>query len=154
MRGGRGIGLGRLGFAPHALHRAHPVAVAVRVLGPARGENAGPAVQRVDAQPAVVGQRRQSAKVRRLARLQVRIVAEAVADLLGLGEAELLGAEAGEAERLDQRRDLAQFSRIVGRDDQVVADRPHRPAAFNCAAKISEQPMRARRSSRSRPSSS
>ena len=43
---------------------------------------------------------------------------------------------------------------IMGGDDQLVADRPHRPVALSCAAKISAQPIRARRSSRSRPSSS
>ena len=86
----------------------------------------GPPVQRIDAQPAVVGEGGQAGQVRRLARLQVGIVGEAVADLLGLGKAELLGADAGNPERLDQRRDLAQLARIVGRDDQPVADRPHR----------------------------
>ena len=73
-------------------------------------------------------------------------------------QAELLCAHAGDAERLDQRRDLAQLARIVGGDDQPVADRPHAialwPVAFSWAAKISEQPMRARRSNRSKPSSS
>ena len=77
-------------------------------------------------------------EVGRLARLQIGIVGEGVADLLGLGQAELLGADAGDAERLDQRGDLAQLARIVGRDDQLVADRPHRPVAFSCAAKISD----------------
>ena len=45
MRVGRGVGLRRLDLAPHPLHRAHPVAVAILVLGPARGEDAGPPVQ-------------------------------------------------------------------------------------------------------------
>ena len=93
-------------------------------------------------------------EVRRLARFQIGIVDERVADFLGLGEAELGGADAGDAERREQLLDFPQLAGIVGGDDQLVADRPHRPTAFNCAAKISSQPMRARRSSRSRPSSS
>ena len=44
-------------------------------------------------------QRGQAAEVRRLARFQIGIVDEGVADLLGLGKAELRGADAGEAER-------------------------------------------------------
>ena len=95
MRGGRGVGLGRLDLAPDLLHRAHPVAIAVLVLGPARREDAGPPVQRIDAQAAVVGERREAGQVRRLARLEVGIVGEGDADLVGLGKAELVRADAG-----------------------------------------------------------
>src|SRR5688572_2783631 len=48
---------GGLDLAPDALHRPAEVAIAGLVLGPAGGENAGQAVQRVDRQAAVVGQR-------------------------------------------------------------------------------------------------
>src|SRR5258705_13204418 len=82
------------------------------------------------------------------------VIGEAVADSFGLGEIELGGADAGNAEWRDEVGDLAQLARIVGRDDELPADRPHRPVAFSCAAKISPQPIRARRNSRSRPSSS
>ena len=82
-------------------------------------------MKRVDAQAAVVGEGREAGKVRRLARLQVGIVDERVSDLLGLRQAEVLRADAGDAERLDQLGDLAQLARIVGGDDQAVADRPH-----------------------------
>ena len=100
------------------------------------------------------GEGRETAEVRGFASLQVGIVGEGVADLLRLRQAELLCADCLDAERFDQGRYLAQFARIVGRNDQPVADRPHRPVAFSWAAKISEQPMRASRSSRSKPSSS
>src|SRR5206468_12279568 len=82
------------------------------------------------------------------------IVGEGDADLVGLRKAKLLGADAGDAQRLDQRGDFAQLACIVRGDDELLADRSHRPVAFSWAAKISEQPMRARRSSRSSPSSS
>src|SRR5690349_2677920 len=39
-----GVGLGRFGLAPDLFHRAHPVAIAVFILGPARGKNPRAAV--------------------------------------------------------------------------------------------------------------
>ena len=149
MRVVAGFGTGSLDVAPHALHRPAKVAVAHLVLGPARGEDAGKPVQRIDAEPAVVGERRQPRQVGRFARLQLGIVDERVADLLGLGKAELGGADAVDAERREQFLDFAQFAGVVGGDDQFL-DWFHRPTAFNCAAKISVQPIRASRSSRSR----
>src|SRR5207302_638210 len=82
------------------------------------------------------------------------IVGEAVADLFGFRKFELFGADGGDSEPFDQGRDLAQLARIVGGDDQPVADLSHAAAAFNWAAKISEQPMRASRSRRRSASSS
>ena len=64
------------------------------------------------------------------------------------------GAEAFDPERRDKRADFAQLALVMGRDDQLRPDRVHRPHAFNWAAKMSAQPIRARRSRRSRPSSS
>ena len=94
MRGGGGVGLGRLDLAPDPLHGPHPVAFAVRVFGPARGVDARSPVQRVDAQAAVVGERGKTAEVGCLARLQFGVVDEGDAGLLGLRQAELLGADA------------------------------------------------------------
>src|SRR5204862_3582103 len=71
-----------------------------------------------------------------------------------LWQPKLFRAHAGDSERLNQRCDLAQLAGVVSGDDELAADRPHRPVAFSCAVKISEQPMRARRSRRSKPSSS
>ena len=74
----------------------------------------GQAVQRVDRQPAVVGQRGQARQVGRFARLQIGIVDEGVADLLGLGKAELGGADAVDAERREQLLDFAQLAGDCG----------------------------------------
>src|SRR3954447_6972358 len=78
MRGRWSIGLGRLRLPPDTLHRPHPVAIAVRVLGPPRGEDPGPAMKRINAKAAVVGERGKSAEVRCLAGLQVGVVGKAV----------------------------------------------------------------------------
>src|SRR6185295_7206489 len=149
-----GIGLGRLGLTPDLLHGARPVASAHLVLGPASGENARPALQRIHAQAAVVGECGQAAQVGGLTSLQVGIVGECVADLFGLRKAEFLGAHDGNPERLDQRCNLTQLARVVRWNDQAVAERSHAVAAFSCVAKISEQPIRASRRRRRSPSSS
>src|SRR6185369_278264 len=52
-----------LALAPDLLHRPRPVAVAVRILGPPRGEYPRAAVERVDAQAAVVGEGRQAGQI-------------------------------------------------------------------------------------------
>jgi ribonuclease PH len=74
--------------------------------------------------------------------------------LASTGLDELFGADDGNPQRLDQLGNLAQFARIVSRYDQLLPDGPHRPAAFSWARKISEQPMRAKRSNLKSPSSS
>ena len=76
-------------------------------------------MQRVDRQAAVVGQRRQAGQVGRLARLQIGVVEEAVADLLGLGKAEFLRADAGDPERLSERERRASGVPI---DDGTIAE--------------------------------
>src|SRR5688500_19247456 len=95
-----GVGARRLEPSPDALHRPHPIAVTIAVLGPARGEYARQALQRIDAYSAVVRESRQPGQVGRLAGLQIGGVDEGVADRLGLGEAEILGPVAGDGERL------------------------------------------------------
>jgi hypothetical protein len=116
--------------------------------------DARPALERVDAQPAVVGQGGQAGEVRRLARLEVGIVGEGRADLLGLGQIELRRGQRLDAVRAEQLGDLAHLSLIVAGDDQLAGPQlPHRPVALSWAAKMSPQPIRARRSSRSRSSS-
>src|SRR6185295_17265686 len=54
MRGRGRVGLGRLALAPDLVHRPRPVALAVLIFGPTRRENPGTAVERIDAQAAVV----------------------------------------------------------------------------------------------------
>src|SRR5258705_11639448 len=76
------------------------------------------------------------------------------ADVLGLGRIKLGGGDEGKPEWREEGGDLAHLPRFGGCDARLPADRPHRPVAFSCAAKISPQPIRARRNSRSRPSSS
>ena len=102
-------------------------------LGPPRGEDPGPAMKRINAKAAVVGERGKSAEVRCLAGLQVGVVGKAVSDFLGLGKTKLLGADGADPKRFNQRCDLAQLARIVRCDDEPFADRPHRPVAFSCA---------------------
>ena len=51
-------------------------------------------MQRIDAQAAIVGKRGQAGKVRRLPRFQIGIVGEGDADLVRLGQPELVGAGA------------------------------------------------------------
>ncbi len=133
------------------LHGVAEVAVAGLILGPAGRMNAGLAVQRIDTEAAVVGQGGQAGKVGGGAGLELGVGDKAGAGLLGLGQVEFGGAEALDAERRDQSADFAQLALVVGGDDQLRPDRVHRPQAFNCAAKMSPQPIRARRSRRSRP---
>ena len=148
-----GVGPGRLDLAPHPLHRPAEIALAVTVLGPAGGEDAGVAVERIDRKAAVVGQRREPRQVGSLAGLQLGIVDEGDPGLVGLGKIEFLGADALDPERRQQRPDLTQLTRIMRGDDEL-GGLVHRPTAFSWPAKMSAHPMRARRSRRSNCSSS
>src|SRR6476619_1830586 len=152
--GGSRVRRGRLGFGPDLFHRARPVAVAFLVFGPACRKNPGTAVKGVDAEAAVIGEGGQAAEVSRFAGLEVGIVGKGVADLVWFGKIEFRGAETLDAERLHQRCDFAKLARVMGGNDELVAKRPHRPVACSWAAKMSPHPMRARRSRRSKPSSS
>ena len=80
-----GILTGGFNFAPDAFHGAAEIALAVFVLGPTRGKNSRQAMQRINGKAAIVGEGRKAGKVRGLARLEVCIFDESVADLLGLG---------------------------------------------------------------------
>jgi len=131
MRSRSRVWLGRFDLAPDLFHGMHPVPVAVFILGPASGKDPGTPMKRINAKAAVIGERGQTTEISRFARLQIRIVSEAVADFLRLGKVEFGRAYAGNAEGLDQLGDLAELAGIMSRDDQPVADRPHRPVAFN-----------------------
>ena len=123
---------------------------------PARREDAGPVAERLDAQAAVVGERGEAGKIGGGARLEIGIVHEGDAGLLGLGQVELGGRDRLDPVGAEQVANLAHLAFIVTGDDQPAGRElaGHRPVARSCAAKISPQPMRARRSRRSSPSSS
>ena len=114
MRVVTGLGPGRLDLAPDAVHGAAEVAIAALVLGPARRINARPPMKRVDAQAAVVGQRGEPARSAACARLQLGIVDEGVAGLLGLGQVELGRADPLDAVGREQVADLADLARDCG----------------------------------------
>ena len=154
MRVAAGVGARGLDLGPDLFHPAPEVAVAELVFGPARGEDAGLAVECVDAEPAVVGERGEAAEVRRLARFELGIVDEGDASFFGFGQVKLCRPDARDPVRREQSANFAQLARVVSRDHQFGPDRLHRPVAFICAAKISVQPSLARRSRRSSASSS
>ena len=124
---------------------------------PAGREDAGPVAERLDAQAAVVGERGQAGKIGGGAGLQIGIVDEGGADLVRLGQVQLGGGDRLDAIGAEQVADLAHLAFIVAGDDQLagteagaLTGRSPCPAP----AKISAQPIRARRSRRSSPSSS
>jgi hypothetical protein len=89
--------------------------------------DAGLAVQRVDAEAAVVGERGKAGQVGGGARLELGIVDEAGAGFLGLGQVELGRAEALDPERRDQRADLAQLASLWVAMTSLSPIRVHRP---------------------------
>ena len=126
-----------------------------RTLRPARGMDAGPAVQCIDTQAAVVADRGQAAEVRGRTRLQLRIVDEGRANLLRLGQVEVERGDRLDAVGLQQVGNLDELAAIVAGDDDLAGELAHhRPVARSWAAKMSAQPIRASRSSLSRASSS
>src|SRR5690606_1319593 len=100
--------------------------------------------------------RRQAGEVRRRPRLQVGIVDEGDAGLVRFRKIEFGGRDRLDPVRTEQFADFPYLAFIVAGDDQLAGQQlvGHRPVALSCAAKMSAQPMRARRSRRSSPSSS
>ena len=140
-------------------HRHEPVAPRFAfkplTLGPIGGVDPRAPVERCDRQPAIVGQRRHARCFRRRARLDQRVFDESGSRFGRLGQAERSCGEAFDAVRFQQGADLAQFARIVRGDHQRAGAEPlHARTASACAAKMRSHPIRARRSRRSRPSSS
>ena len=90
--------------------------------GPARRENSGRAVERVDDEAGIVGEGRQLRGLRRRDRLDPRIGDKTVAGLLGLGEAELAGRDRLDAMRRKQFPHLGELAGIMGRDHELACD--------------------------------
>ena len=122
---------------PHPFHRE--VEIPLRP-GPARRIDAGVAAQRRHDEPRIVAERDEAARVRAGLGLQRGIGLERVAGLVGLGEAELGGAHRRDAQRREQRRDLAHLALIVAGDQQPL---DHRPSAVRCWRASSAMPARA-----------
>ena len=75
----------------------------------------GSAVQRLDAKPGIVGQRRLAGRPRRRLRLDRRVVPERHARLLRLGEVQLRRADRLDAVRREQLADLPKLAGVMGR---------------------------------------
>jgi hypothetical protein len=87
--------------------------------------DAGLAVEAMDHDAAVVGQRRQTGRRGGSAGLERSVRGEAVAGLLGLGKTKFGRAHDRDPVRLEQILELAQLARIVGRDQEPpAADHP------------------------------
>src|SRR5690606_36439713 len=106
--------------------------------GVVRRVHARQAAESLDAQAGVVGQRGQAALARRVARLGERILDEGAVRLGRLGNAELGLAHEFHAQRREQRLQLGQLARVVGREDQLHAGSAAFSAAF-CA--VTSSPM-------------
>ncbi len=118
LRGFGGDGAGGLQAVLDALHGGGEILAGP---GPARRIDAGIAVQRIDADARIVGQRRQARGDGGGDRLERGVLGEGAPGLLRLGQAERGGGDDGEIGRRDQRLDLAQLAGIVRGDDQRVA---------------------------------
>src|SRR5258708_32423279 len=84
----RGASLLQQAFDPR--HRDGEILVRA---GPARGEDSGRAVERIDGQSGIVGERRKLCGLGRRYRLDLRVGAKAVSDPPWLPEAELAGRD-------------------------------------------------------------
>src|SRR5882762_7087246 len=90
--------------------------------GPARGENPGCAIDRVDYQSGIVGERRELRGLGRGGRLDLRIGAKRVANLVGLAKAKLAHRYRLDAVRRQQFAHFGELARIVGRDHELACD--------------------------------
>jgi hypothetical protein len=102
----------------------------VLVLGPARREDARPAVSASTHRPlssASAGRPDRSAASRAF---RSALSTKVLPISSGSGRSSSAAPTQARCRAARAARDLAQLARIVGRDDQLVADRPHRPVAF------------------------
>src|SRR5262249_27416883 len=112
--------------------------------GEVRRDHARRAAERIDAQARVVGDRRAARGTRGMARLRERVLDEGDMRLLGLADAELALAHELDRQRAEQRAQLVELLRVVGRQHQ-----PHAASALRCAATSSRMPWSASASSAS-----
>ena len=92
------------------------------------------AVERLDAEPGIVGERNEPRSLRGGARLQHGVVAEGRPCLLGLLKAERRRAERREAEGPQQFVEFAQLAGVVGGDDEAARKAPALASASDRAA--------------------
>ncbi len=116
-----GGGVDRAGFEHAAAKLFHREGEVLRRPGPARGINAGCAAQRLDAEAAVVGERRKLRRLRGGEGLEFRILAESLAGLVGLGKTEIGGGNDFDVQRREKVGNLADLAGIVARNDELAA---------------------------------
>src|ERR1700722_3207296 len=87
--------------------------------GPARRKKSGRAVERVHGQSGIIGKRRKSRRLRRGDRLDRGVRPKTVAGFFRLVEAKFAGRYRRDTVWRQQFTHLREFSRIVGRDDEL-----------------------------------
>ena len=92
--------------------------IGFRFAGVARRQHAGRAAQRRHAQPRIVGQRRQPGGAGAMARLGERVLDEGGMGLLGFPDAERRLRQQLDAQRRQQRAELAQLAGVVGGENE------------------------------------
>ena len=96
--------------------------------------NAWRSVERLDAEPRIVGERNKPRSLRGGARLQHSVIAESRPDLLGLLETHRGCAKRREAEGLQQFVELSQLAGVVSGDDETTRKAPTLACASDRAA--------------------
>ena len=102
------------------MHHRHRGCEILRRPGPAGGIDAGRAVQRGDAEARIVRQCGQPAGGRRRHRLDPGIAGEIGSVFLGFRQAERAGGDDLDAERTQQRLDLAQLAGVVAGENEFL----------------------------------
>ena len=77
------------------------------------------AAERIDAEPRIVGERRQAGGAARVARLGERVLQEGTVRFIRLVYTELRLRHDFDGKRREQRADLADFSRVAGGEDDA-----------------------------------
>src|SRR5215472_4152193 len=120
--------LERVALPQHALDLLHGEAEILALAGPARRQDAGRAVERVDRQSGVVGKGRESGRGCGGVGLDARVVAKARAGFRRLGKAECAGDDRFNVKRFEQLAHFLELARIVGCDDEPTRD----PSMHGC----------------------
>src|SRR6185312_3785974 len=134
---------------PHPQHRPAEIA---RLASPARRVDARVAADRRDDEAGIVTERGEEAALGPRPGLERGVGLEGVAGLLGLGKAELGGADRLDAIGREQHGELVELAGIVGGDQQLPGHQ--RPSAVRCCRVNSAMPARARSSMRANSESS
>ena len=126
-------------------HRRHEI---LALAGPARREDAGCAVQRIDHEAGIVGKGRQLRRLGGGDRLDRRIGAKRLAGFLGLAEAQFARGNGFDAMRRQQFPHLGELAGIVGRDHEPAGDstvhvRSDYATAIFCKSTRRATPLRA-----------